>query len=155
MPTNSWVTAHFAAAERFVPGCEGAHLATITSRGEQAVLTDLMADVTDMNAYLGGYQPLFELSLADGWQWITGERWRYTNWADNEPNDEPYGVFIPGSEQNLEAYPGSGDWNDVPEPDQAGAKYFVVEYEDCDFDDDGDDDDDDDGDDDDEEDDDD
>ncbi len=63
-----------------------------------------------------------------GWQWMTGEAFGYTNWADNEPNDTPYGTHISGSEQHLETYLVSGLWNDASAIEE---KPYVVEYEDC------------------------
>ena len=127
-PLN-WFAANAAGARRMVaPGCRSAHLATITSQGEQDIVDDLMASVTDNNAWLGGFQPRGELSLEDGWRWSTGPRWVYTNWALNEPNDNPFGTFIPGSEQNLETLRGSGDWNDAPGFEE---KFFIVESEHC------------------------
>jgi len=127
---ENWDDAAAAAAAAPTRGCVEAHLATITSAGEQSVLTGLMAG-SDHNAWLGGFQPPGELSLADGWEWMTGETWGYANWAGGEPNDAPYGTYIPGSEQYLEIYQGSGVWNDAPQIDVGGAKYFVVEFEDC------------------------
>ncbi len=125
---TDWYAAKAAAAAMPKRWGRCAHLATITSRGEQAVLATLMAESTK-NAWLGGYQPPGEMSLADGWRWITGEKWNYTNWAAGEPNDTPGDTYIAGSEQWLEAYPGDAVWNDAPTPD--AAKYFVVEYERC------------------------
>ena len=128
---EDWDDAAAAAAAMPTRGCAGVHLATITSTGEQSVLSGLMAG-SDRNAWLGGFQPPGELSLAAGWQWMAGETWAYTNWAFGEPNDNPYGTFIAGSEQYLEAYQGSGLWNDAPKIDAGdGAKYFVAEFEDC------------------------
>lgn len=127
---ESWDDANAIATSMPRRGCASVHLATITSAGEQAVVGGLMAGVTE-NAWLGGFQPPGELSRANGWQWVTGEPWFFTNWAGGEPNDTPYGTYIPGSEQYLEIYQGSGAWNDAPSPDPGLAKYFVVEYEDC------------------------
>ena len=126
-PLN-WFAANAAARRMVAPGCRSAHLATITSQGEQDIVDDLMAGVTDNNAWLGGFQPRGELSLEDGWRWSTGPRWVYTNWAGGEPNDNPFGTFIPGSEQNLETLRGSGDWNDAPGFE---TKFLIVESEHC------------------------
>jgi hypothetical protein len=90
-----------------------------------------MADVTGANAWLGGFQDEGELDKDANWQWVTGEDFVFTNWQGGEPNDNPYGTYIPGSEQHLETYkdPGiEGNWNDAPEYED---KYYIVEYEDC------------------------
>lgn len=127
-PPVSWMDAK-AMAETYDPIlCASAHLATATSAAEQALLSGLMAPTTH-NGWMGGFQPPDEMSLADGWEWVTGEPFMFTNWAGSEPNDTPWGTYIPGSEQNLEIYQGSGLWNDAP-----GAElkhYYIVEYEDC------------------------
>ena len=60
--------------------------------------------------WLGGFQPPNEARPNEGWQWITGEPWAYTNWAAGEPND----FFGPASEQYLVYDEGKGKWNDVP-----------------------------------------
>ncbi|MEN8239625.1 MAG: PKD domain-containing protein, partial [Actinomycetota bacterium] len=128
-PWMDWYAANSAANAMSYDKCEDAHLATITSAGEQAVLAGLMAGTTE-NAWIGGFQPETELDKNANWQWVTGEPFSFTNWDGGEPNDNPYGTFIPGSEQYLETYQVSGVWNDAPgyEP----KAYYVVEYEDCD-----------------------
>ena len=125
-PLN-WGSANAAARGMVAPGCRSAHLATITSEGEQDVVRDLMAN-SPGNAWLGGFQPPGELSPDDGWRWVTGPRWVYTAWAENEPNDEPSGTVIAGSEQHLETLRIDGAWNDAPGVEE---KFFIVESEHC------------------------
>lgn len=120
-----WKSAKKEAKRMAAPGCKKAYLATITSQGEQDVLSGLMAG-SESNAWIGGRQG--GPSLDKNWHWVTGEPFDYTNWAPNEPNDNPYGTYIPGYEQHLETYQGSGDWNDAPDYEE---KYFVVESEHC------------------------
>jgi hypothetical protein len=124
-PLN-WQAANAAARRLVAEGCKTAHLATITSQAEQNVVDALMAGVTDNNAWLGGHQG--GLSLDENWLWITGEPFVYDNWGELEPNDTPFGTFIPGSEQHLETLRGSGDWNDAPGFE---TKFLVVESEHC------------------------
>lgn len=131
----TWDRAVALASSRKNQSCGSAHLATVTSSSEQAVLSNLMKTATN-NGWIGGYQPDNEKSLASGWKWITGESFTYTNWDPpssivplGEPNDTPYGTFEPGSEQNLEIYSGSGVWNDAPNSDLK--YYYIVEYEGC------------------------
>jgi hypothetical protein len=62
--------------------CEamGGHLAVITSREEQAVVTELAAP-SDMNVWIG-----FSDERREGrWEWVTGETSRYTNWEPVQP----------------------------------------------------------------------
>jgi len=125
MPLN-WRSANAAARRMVAPGCKTAHLATITSAAEQAILFGLM-EFSTSNAWLGGHQG--GLSLEENWHWITGERFVFTAWAGGEPNDTPFGDFIPGSEQHLETLLGDGAWNDAPGFEE---KFFVVESEHCD-----------------------
>ncbi len=89
-------------------------------------MNELMADVTDNNAWLGAHQG--GLSLEDNWVWVTGEPFDFENWGGDEPNDTPFGTSLAGSEQYLETLRGSGDWNDAPGFE---TKFFVVESEHC------------------------
>jgi hypothetical protein len=84
------------------------HLATITSEQENDFLVSLFSDngISGQH-WLGGFQdaPKPEVDPAEGWQWVTGEQWQYTNWAAIEPNDAG------GIEDHLSLY-SYGDWND-------------------------------------------
>jgi PKD repeat protein len=132
-----WEEAKLAAEGRSVNACTSAHLATITSEAEQAVIAELMGPLT-FNAWVGGYQEDNELGTNLNWNWVGDEPWVYNDsWAGGEPNDTPWGFFVPGSEQHLEVYQGSGLWNDAPgDPDGIeggeGKHFYIVEYEGCD-----------------------
>ena len=85
--------------------CEdmGGHLVTITSKGEQAVVQNLIfSDGTKNYYWTGGFR-----IENDNWAWITGEKFSYSNWAGGEPNN---GV---GNENIITLYT-SGLWNDCP-----------------------------------------
>ena len=91
----------------------GWHLAVITSAAENAAVYNnlvLPAGGIDYWGYwIGGYQnPITEPVATNGWTWVTGEPWSYTNWNAFEPND----FYGPGSEQVLEMIIGNGKWND-------------------------------------------
>ena len=81
------------------------------------------------HCWLGGYQDqAIEKSTGDpssGWKWITGETWKYTNWADGQP-DNNYNV-----EEHLQfaesKYPGK--WNDNSGADTTWSFGFVVEWD--------------------------
>jgi hypothetical protein len=128
----SWFDAHVYASNASSVSCTSSHLATVTSDEEQDVISELMAGVSGINGWLGGFQDVAEMSLGDNWQWVTGESFNWPPfvwpWAGGEPNDTPYGTYIAGYEQHLETYQGSGEWNDAPGYEQ---KYFIIEYEDC------------------------
>ena len=130
---NFWVAA-IRALFQTAPGCSWSHLVTVTSQGEQDIVAGLMAQSESTGAWMGGFQRRSELVADQGWRWVTFVPWRYTSWASGEPNDVNLeNVVEPGFEQYLEALPGDGAWNDVPNPDPVGdPKYFIVESEGCD-----------------------
>ena len=104
--------------------CEsiGGHLVTITSSGENDLVTALMYK-GDKNDYYIGAQD----SESEGkWEWITGERWSYSNWGKGEPNNDSTG------EDYLEITKGfdsikSGEWNDVSNKESDNG--FICEWE--------------------------
>ncbi len=61
-------------------GAQG-YLATPTTPEENAFVTSLRPLILDTGAYLGGIQVDTSGGNADGWAWVTGEPWSYTNWA--------------------------------------------------------------------------
>ena len=95
----------------FLPGdcihiCEqqanamGASLATIQSDGENAFVDSLIPDYNGWYSVgrIGAYQDENAPSPSSGWNWITGEPWKYTAWSPhgNQPNDggdEPHIVI--------------------------------------------------------------
>lgn len=104
----------------------GGHLATITSAGENAFVYALVSSENSfwtvglggesVGPWLGGFQPDGSLEPDGNWQWVTGELFAYTNWAQYEPNN--YG----GIEHYLSFYnaiPNSmaPTWNDIPDYD--------------------------------------
>ncbi len=106
------------------------YLATITSPEENSwIVENLIAPIGKSKVYpwLGGYQ-LYQLEGDDkpseGWKWVTGEDWSWTNWNEGEPND------VNGyNERYLKIYP-SGEWNDESIDGQSGwVNYVLIEYE--------------------------
>ena len=100
---NSWESAKELAEAR------GGYLVTITSPQEQ----EFFADITgDERLLMGGYNG------PDGWEWVTGEPWKYTNWSVNEPSgDGPYLV-----KDNL---PHGPQWNDIHDSVSYYAGYVI------------------------------
>lgn len=121
----------------WIDGVQG-HLATLTSAGEDTwVWGNLGVDL--YRYYLGGFQdPDFDepnlASYADGWQWVTGETWAYTNWTSGKPNNLNNGVL--GTDEDALAYWSTGEWNDLPDTKDifgpGGTRYiqgYVAEFD--------------------------
>ena len=68
----------------------GGYLATITSAEEQAFIENLLTQYTSPGVggfMIGGSQLSGSAEPTDGWQWVTGEAWSYTNWGGSEPSN--------------------------------------------------------------------
>jgi cysteine-rich repeat protein len=87
---SSWASARSLCVD------DGAELAAITSPEEQALVEPLAT----VEAFLGAT----DIAVEGTFEWVTGEAWSFTNWANGEPNDE-YG------EDCLLILP-TGLWND-------------------------------------------
>ena len=100
------------------------YLATITSEEENTFVFNL--GIEDRPIWLGGYQDDGAALADEGWHWVTGEAWTYTNWAKDEPNDW-------GGTENALAFAffkGNGTWNDALNSTRyLGDGGYVVEYE--------------------------
>lgn len=84
----------WAEANEAIAGIDGGwHLATVTSVGEQAFIENaLFGEDIDRKPslgkyWLGGWQDPDAETPLDGWNWVTGEEWDYTNWAYGAPDD--------------------------------------------------------------------
>jgi hypothetical protein len=104
----SWSLANLSAQS------DGWSLATITNSAEQNFIAGLITSNQGFGEYwLGGYQNVGTTSANSNWNWVTGEKFKYTDWAPTEPNDHTG----PGSEQNLAIWglghgTASLEWND-------------------------------------------
>lgn len=80
----------------------GGHLATITSKEENDIVTSLMGSSSgDSSYWIGGTRS------GNTWKWETGEPYTENNfWQSGEPNNDN------GNENYIMMYP-SGTWNDV------------------------------------------
>lgn len=119
----SWEAAKSTAEALSFNGMQG-HLATITSQDENNFI------VTTFNnpayCWLGGFQPTNiqngNLEPAGGWQWVTGEKWSYTNWGGGQPDNSG------GQEHYLHmCWWDQGKWNDLS--NSYTMHGFIVEYE--------------------------
>jgi hypothetical protein len=87
---GTWLDQHNAALSLEFGGWQG-HLATITSAGELAWITQHFLSPYPQNThlfFLGGWNDQFYTgSPCPGtWHWITGEPWNFAPWAANEPS---------------------------------------------------------------------
>lgn len=111
-PGVTWQEAFEATEDLEFKGCKG-HLATITSQNESDwVVANINGAVTG-GYWFGGKQASGTTDPAEGWSWVTGENWLYTNWFGGEPND--FGGT--SEEESLHFLPsvfggGDGGWND-------------------------------------------
>ena len=121
----NWADADAAAVSRTFAGRQG-HLATITSEQEQGFIVDNFPVAAAGCCWLGGFQPNDTLSQdadpAAGWEWVTGEPFNFTSWAEGEPNDGG------GLEDGVTFdHQNPGNWNDIPRTFEWGG--YIVEYE--------------------------
>ncbi len=126
----TWVAAKTAAEGMSHFGVQG-YLATVTSEGENNfIIGNLSRPETGLVRYwLGGYQESGSSEPDEGWAWITGESWSYSNWASGEPDNN--------NSENVLTYWYSGNWNDFRNDNTSGNEFnppillqngFVVEY---------------------------
>ena len=123
--TFSWEQASIAAAGSVWMGVNG-HLVTLTSSDENLFVSGLSPDLAGYA--VGGLQGAGATTLSDGWQWVTGEAFAYTNWNAGEPNDED---GVEGGHENrlylIAAANAHGNaWNDQSGNHSNG---YIVEYE--------------------------
>ena len=95
--------------------CEerGGHLATITSEDEGNFLKDLVSKQGTKNSYwLGGY-----VNKIGMWNWVTGEKFNYTNWGAGQPDnylgkEDVLMMYRESNPMNPSSSP-LGAWNDI------------------------------------------
>lgn len=118
--TTSWTDARDAAAASTYMGLTG-HLVTITSLAEQAFLNSTI-NPDSLKAWLG----LTDEAVEGTFEWITGEAFAFSNWANGEPNqnngtNEDYALGWWNSN------PAAGAWNDCP-VSGCNQTAYIVEY---------------------------
>jgi hypothetical protein len=105
------------------------HLVTITSANEQQFIETNLKELD--GAAMGGFKPdhtMPDLHHADGWKWVTGETWGYTNWYPTEPGNT-YPADYPAGEFVMIMWIGH-QWGDYPDASHAFPFYrYIVEYE--------------------------
>lgn len=116
--------------EGALAACEkaGAHLVTISSATENALVRELVND----SKFIGGWEELREGERGSGaYGWVTEEPFTYVNWAQGEPDmrEVSCGGIIWNSQRCYEhclVMDGKGTWNDA-RCDQADG--YVCEWE--------------------------
>jgi len=121
---GTWSAARSAAESTSYLGRPG-RLATITSQAENDFVAALLPEYLNIGYAIGGLQPP-DAGNNEGWSWISGEPWSFTNWAPGEPNN------FGGIEDYLVMYSNFGPdklgtWNDVSDSDAFNHGY-VIEY---------------------------
>ncbi|MEY9164644.1 hypothetical protein ABIE78_002763 [Sinorhizobium fredii] len=117
----------------------GGHLVTLSTREENAFVYKLFSEDSRFvrigeqkeGPWIGLYQPPGSTEPAGGWQWVTGEPFRYKNWTRGQPNNydpdhdsalfHSYGKLEPKDEQRPLR------WDD--KPGRHGTTGFIVEIE--------------------------
>lgn len=99
--------------------CEkkGGHLATITAKGENNFISELVNTAGIGFCWLGATDEKKE----GKWKWITGEKFKFKNWNSNQPDnwyDEDY----------LGTYKNSTEWNDF-KVDAGDISGYVCEWD--------------------------
>ncbi len=120
-----WQDAKNAAQAMSYNGKQG-YLVTITSAEEEDFIIENLGLRWYSSYWIGGYQQWESGDSPDeGWCWVTGESWSYTQWNTNEPNDR--GDYIEnGQEDSLEiGFAGSITWNDSS---SEYTRYYIVEF---------------------------
>jgi len=88
----------------------GYTLAAITSAKEQKFIQDYLnkeADPEKKDLWIGGLQYAEEAKANLGWSWVTGEKWDYQSWIEDEAND----YYGDNSEQFMSVRSGNFNWN--------------------------------------------
>jgi TolB-like protein len=130
--TMSWTDAKRYCEER------GGYLASITDPGEQAFIENLLAREGSKSVYwLGGY-----CGNDRRFQWLTGERFAYSNWMPGQPDnsdnrEDKIEITRIAAPYTVNSRP--GHWNDAPANDNSmkGDRYdyytsdlgFICEFD--------------------------
>ncbi|MEA1880259.1 MAG: lectin-like protein [Campylobacterota bacterium] len=90
--------------------CEkrGLHLATITTEYESIFVESWLSSLKKPYYWIGGT----DSEVEGTWEWVSNEPWSYENWDSTEPNN-----FKGNSENYLQIYRDTGQWNDLENKD--------------------------------------
>ena len=100
----------------------GGHLVTITSAREQTIITNLMETAVSELYWTGG------IKSTNGWKWITGEKFSYTNWQTNQPDNtgsKEWVINVFSAKHST-----AGVWNDISAIGNLNYSHgFICEWE--------------------------
>lgn len=98
--------------------CEekGGHLVTITSSAENELVDSLIPKYSNLKYFFGAEK------TRGSWQWVTGEKFSYTNWAVGEPDNSG------GNETCLGSY-ADKRWADYTRTDSRINGFVFEEYD--------------------------
>ena len=99
----------------------GGHLVTITTYDEQRFINNNLLKNCKNNLYWIGAR-----AVNDSWQWVTGERFSYTNWKIDEPTDTQNENYIHMYGKSPETYISIGQWNNTYNYCDASANHFYA-----------------------------
>lgn len=125
----NWTNARAAAEALSSGGCQG-YLASITSAEENAFILNNFSQVAPFigNGYwIGGYQPADPPSAAEGWLWVSGDPFGFSDWAAGQPDD---GGVVLVEEDAIHFTGGLGEpvkWNDLRQTENTAG--YVVEFD--------------------------
>ncbi len=127
-PDHTWYEAKADAETTPYMGVYG-YLVTITSQEEQNFLNqNLFSLLSDgqWGGWTSGYQLPGSDEPGEGWVWITGEVWTYTDPSFSPNNDGGVNENTIAIEFYKDGQVLSGGWNDRPDNTLCGA--YIVEY---------------------------
>ena len=91
--------------------CEGlrGHLIVINDEAEQNFMTEIVADASKDNLWIGLYSDDDTLS----WKWVNGEEVGYTNWGGLEPTEDITELYVHTYARDYNANKPAGVWNNM------------------------------------------
>ena len=124
---ESWTAARRAASARSFDGRQG-RLATIESNAENQFLAAQLRAAGEDCYWVGGQRVDAGAPSGEGWEWITGERFGYTNWDREHGQPDNFR----GQENYLELQV-DGTWNDLADywgtsDNKAAGRGYIVEF---------------------------
>lgn len=109
--------------------CEnlGGHLITITSANEQKYVESLLSSGKKKQYWIGASD------ISGNWQWVTGEKWDYTNWCAAQPDDYEkdsyYAQILKEVNKTAVASCRAYSWNDITNTNTSNKpEYFSPDF---------------------------